>query len=155
MLNSAPHFELWYAIPSVGLVMNDLNFRLAAEELRFICDDSQIRVLFVDDTLLPIARQLAEQVASTEQLVWTGPGTDVPDGTVAYEAFADTALAQPLPDDVARSSTLAVRQASVFLSWPRLAVTLVAAVVAGFGAAAWPAFRVSRVPTLELVSGNR
>jgi hypothetical protein len=44
---------------------------------------------------------------------------------------------------------------SVVLPWPRLAVTLVAAVAAGVGAAAWPAFRVSRVPTLELVSGNR
>jgi acyl-CoA synthetase (AMP-forming)/AMP-acid ligase II len=29
MLISARHFELWYAIPSAGLVMNDLNFRLA------------------------------------------------------------------------------------------------------------------------------
>lgn len=44
---------------------------------------------------------------------------------------------------------------SVVLPWPRLAVTLAAAVVAGVGAAAWPAFRVSRMPTLELVSGNR
>ena len=39
--------------------------------------------------------------------------------------------------------------------WPRLAVTLVVAVVAGVVAAAWPAFRVSRVPVRELVSGDR
>ena len=25
MLNSARHFELWFAIPAAGLVMNDLN----------------------------------------------------------------------------------------------------------------------------------
>ncbi|MGA0270179.1 MAG: AMP-binding protein, partial [Ilumatobacteraceae bacterium] len=33
MLNSGRHFELWFAIPGAGMVMNDLNYRLAEEEL--------------------------------------------------------------------------------------------------------------------------
>lgn len=44
---------------------------------------------------------------------------------------------------------------SVVIPWPRLAGTLVIAVAAGVLAAAWPAFRVSRVPVLELVRGDR
>lgn len=44
---------------------------------------------------------------------------------------------------------------TVVVPWPRLAVTLVAAVAAGVAAAAWPAFRVSRVPVLELMSRTR
>lgn len=44
---------------------------------------------------------------------------------------------------------------SVVVPWARLAVTLVIAVTAGVVAAAWPAFRVSRVPVLELVSRDR
>ncbi|WP_307868140.1 ABC transporter permease [Micromonospora sp. C95] len=44
---------------------------------------------------------------------------------------------------------------SVVVPWSRLAVTLVVAVVAGVVAAAWPAFRVSRVPVLELVGRDR
>ncbi|MFZ4453438.1 ABC transporter permease [Salibacterium aidingense] len=44
---------------------------------------------------------------------------------------------------------------SVVVPWLRLAVTLIVAVAAGVVAAAWPAFRVSRVPVLELVSGDR
>lgn len=44
---------------------------------------------------------------------------------------------------------------SVVMPWPRLAVTLVVAVAAGVVAAAWPAFRVSRRPVLELASGDR
>jgi putative ABC transport system permease protein len=44
---------------------------------------------------------------------------------------------------------------SVIVPWARLAVTLVVAVAAGVAAAAWPAFRVSRVPVLELVSRER
>ncbi|MDY7088556.1 MAG: FtsX-like permease family protein [Actinomycetota bacterium] len=44
---------------------------------------------------------------------------------------------------------------SVVVPWPRLAVTLVVAVAAGVVAAAWPAFRVSRVPVLELADRDR
>ncbi|MFD0772726.1 ABC transporter permease [Streptomonospora algeriensis] len=44
---------------------------------------------------------------------------------------------------------------SVVVPWPRLAVTLIVALAAGVVAAAWPAFRVSRVPVLELVSRDR
>ncbi len=44
---------------------------------------------------------------------------------------------------------------SVVIPWPRLALTFVVAVAAGVLAAAWPAFRVSRMPVLELVNGDR
>jgi len=90
MLNSARHLELWFAIPVAGMVMNDLNFRLAPEELRFICDDSQVKVLFVDESFLPVAQQLRDSVASIDTLVWVGPGTEAPDGTIAYESMVDT-----------------------------------------------------------------
>ncbi|WP_181348137.1 ABC transporter permease [Thalassobacillus sp. CUG 92003] len=43
---------------------------------------------------------------------------------------------------------------AVIVPWLRLAVTLIVAVAAGVLAAAWPAFRVSRVPVLKLVSGD-
>ncbi|WP_019875405.1 ABC transporter permease [Sporichthya polymorpha] len=44
---------------------------------------------------------------------------------------------------------------SVVVPWTQLVGTLVVAVAASVAAAAWPAFRVSRVPTLELVSRAR
>jgi long-chain acyl-CoA synthetase len=103
-LNSARHFELWFAIPAAGLVMNDLNFRLAVEELRFICDDSQVRVLFVDDTFLEMARVLREACAELDTLVWLGAGADCPEGTIAYDSLADTdpaSLPEPGSEDVA------------------------------------------------------
>ncbi|MDA2945367.1 MAG: long-chain-fatty-acid--CoA ligase [Actinomycetota bacterium] len=104
MLNSARHFELWFAIPFAGMVMNDLNYRLAVEELAFICDDSQVRVLFVDDSFLDVGRQLLDRVESLATLVWTGPGDAAPDGCLAYESLAATARVE-LPD--AQHDTLA------------------------------------------------
>jgi long-chain acyl-CoA synthetase len=90
MLNSARHLELWFAIPGAGMVLNDLNYRLAPEELRFICEDSQVKVLFVDDMFLELGRTLLSSVEALTTLVWTGPGSDAPEGTVAYEALVDT-----------------------------------------------------------------
>ncbi len=104
MLNSARHLELWFGVPGAGMVLNDLNFRLAAEELRFICDDSQVRVLFVDETFLLVARQLLDACELLDQLVWTGVGTQAPEGTIAYE----TLLAGPARElPVATSDDLA------------------------------------------------
>ena len=44
---------------------------------------------------------------------------------------------------------------SVVVPWARVAITLGVAVAAGVTAAAWPAYRVSRVPVLELISRDR
>jgi len=103
-LNSARHFELWFAIPESGLVMNDLNFRLAVEELRFICDDSQVGLLFVDDTFLEAGRALRAMCDALHTLVWLGVGEDAPEGTIAYDILAATEpadLPEPDSEDVA------------------------------------------------------
>lgn len=97
MLNSARHFELWFAIPAAAMVMNDLNYRLAVEELAFICTDSGVKVLFVDETYLETARAVRDHVDTLTTLVWTGPGTDAPEGTIAYESLvAATPVDLPL-----------------------------------------------------------
>ena len=46
-LNSYRHLECWLAIPRVGLVLNELNTRLAAAELAFILDDSEARICWI------------------------------------------------------------------------------------------------------------
>ncbi len=103
-LNSSRHLELWFAIPASGLVMNDLNFRLALEELRFICDDSQVRLLFVDETFLQTGLALRTACDALETLVWLGVGDDPPEGTIAYDTLAATEpadLPEPESEDVA------------------------------------------------------
>lgn len=99
MLNSSRHFELWFAIPAAGMVMNDLNYRLATEELRFICDDSDVKVLFVDDAFLDVGRELVSLVDSLSTLVWVGVGESPPDGCIAYDGLARTPLGElPVQD---------------------------------------------------------
>jgi long-chain acyl-CoA synthetase len=59
--NSAAHLELWFALPAYGRVINDLNVRLAPDELAFMLTDSATRVLFVDDARLELGRELSER----------------------------------------------------------------------------------------------
>ena len=96
MLNSSRHFELWFAIPAAGMVMNDLNYRLAPDELRFICEDSDVKVLFVDENFLDVGRQLRESVESLHTLVWVSASEETPPDCIGYEALCATTRA-PLP----------------------------------------------------------
>ena len=71
--------------------MTDLNYRLAANELVFMCDDSNIKVLFVDDAFLELGRHLLGSCDDMQALVHMGPGTDPPEGTTAYDSLAAAA----------------------------------------------------------------
>ena len=64
--------ELQFAIPGAGMVMNDLNYRLAEEELAFM-GDSDVKVLFVDDNYLDVGRALLH--VSTTHIGSTGPAS--------------------------------------------------------------------------------
>ncbi len=57
--NSKRHFELYWAIPALGSAMLQMNLRLATEDLAFVTDHSHTKVVFVDDSLLPVAEALA------------------------------------------------------------------------------------------------
>jgi long-chain acyl-CoA synthetase len=88
--NGAAHLELWFALPAYGRVINDLNFRLAPDELAFMLDDSGTKVLFVDDARLELGRELRERCGV--RLVRLGED---------YEALQDAAPADApdLPGD--------------------------------------------------------
>jgi fatty-acyl-CoA synthase len=52
--NNQRHLELYFAIPCVGAVLHTLNVRLFAEQLTYIANHAEDRVIFVDDSLVPI-----------------------------------------------------------------------------------------------------
>jgi long-chain acyl-CoA synthetase len=97
-VNSAAHFEAWTAIPTAGLVFNDLNFRLALPELEFIVNDSGARVLCADATHWATARALQQRCPTIERLVWMDRG-EAPDGELTWDALA-AHEATPVPAHV-------------------------------------------------------
>jgi long-chain acyl-CoA synthetase len=59
--NAAAQLELWFALPAYGRVIVSLNWRLAADELAFMIEDSGLRVLFVDDERAELGAELARR----------------------------------------------------------------------------------------------
>ncbi len=93
--NTFRHLECWVGIPPAGMVLNDLNYRLAVPELEFIVNDCGARALVADDAYLEVARQLKERCGALEHLVYSGTGA-TPQGWVAWD---DLCAAEPLAED--------------------------------------------------------
>jgi fatty-acyl-CoA synthase len=72
--NNQPHLELYFAVPCSGAVLHTLNIRLFAEQLTYIVNHAEDRVVFVDDSLVPVLEQLAPTFAGVEHFVVMGEG---------------------------------------------------------------------------------
>ena len=72
--NNQRHFELYMAIPCVGAVLHTLNIRLFAEQLTYIVNHAEDRVIFVDDSLVPLMEPLAPSLTGVCNFILMGDG---------------------------------------------------------------------------------
>src|SRR6202012_1027388 len=93
--NTFRHLECWVGIPAAGLVLNDLNYRLAVPELEFIINDCAARAIVADGAYLEVALQLKQRCPSLDYLIYSGVDS-APDGWVHWD---DLCAATPLDKD--------------------------------------------------------
>ncbi|EAU41045.1 acyl-CoA synthase [Fulvimarina pelagi HTCC2506] len=67
--NTHRHLELYYAISGFGAVCHTINPRLFFEQIRFIVDHAEDRVLFFDPTFSGLVEEIAEVCPSVEAFV--------------------------------------------------------------------------------------
>jgi fatty-acyl-CoA synthase len=67
--NSARHMEIWYGIMGIGAVCHTLNPRLFADQLCYIINHAQDRVIFTDLTFAPVLLQNWSGLPSVEHIV--------------------------------------------------------------------------------------
>src|SRR5271154_935659 len=72
--NNQRHLELYFAIPCVGAVLHTLNIRLFEEQLTYIVNHAEDRVIFVDESLVPQLAKLAPSFKTVERFVVMGEG---------------------------------------------------------------------------------
>src|SRR5690349_2916149 len=72
--NNYRHLELYYAVPCMGAVLHTLNLRLFPQHLEFIIKDAEDKVLFVDQTLIPILKPLVGKMPSIKSYVLMAEG---------------------------------------------------------------------------------
>ena len=67
--NNHRHLESWYAISGSGLVCHTINPRLFPEQLVFIINDANDRVILFDKTFLPLIKAVKPHVPNVEHFI--------------------------------------------------------------------------------------
>ncbi|MDZ4373304.1 MAG: long-chain-fatty-acid--CoA ligase [Phenylobacterium sp.] len=95
--NTGRHIEAWYGIMGIGAVCHTLNPRLFAEQLVYIINHAEDRVIFTDLTFAPILKGLSGKIPTVKHIVVMTDadgmkGCDLP-GALCYETLLEQASA--------------------------------------------------------------
>src|SRR3954447_12433461 len=74
--NTQRHLEVYLAAPCIGAVLHTLNLRLFEEQLTYIANHAQDKVVFVDSTVVPLMEKVADTFETVEHFVIMGGDGD-------------------------------------------------------------------------------
>ena len=80
--NTHRHFELYYGVAGIGAVCHTINPRLFPEQLVYIINHAEDRLLFFDLTFLPLVERLAPVCPKVEKWVLLAPAAHLPAASV-------------------------------------------------------------------------
>jgi len=94
--NSYRHLELYFAVPCSGGVLHTINLRLAADQLAYVINHAEDRIIFADASLLPLLESIRGELNSVECIVPINDAGDrsIP-GTLDYEILLEAASEEP------------------------------------------------------------
>jgi fatty-acyl-CoA synthase len=89
--NTWRHLESWYGITGIGAIYHTVNPRLFPEQIVWIVNHAEDRVLLVDLTFVPLIEKIADNLPSIERYVILTDATHMPPtslrNAVAYEEW--------------------------------------------------------------------
>jgi fatty-acyl-CoA synthase len=89
--NTARHLECWYGIMGIGAICHTVNPRLFPDQIAWIVNHAQDRVMITDLTFVPILEKIADQIPSVERFIVLTDKEHMPQTTlknaVAYEEW--------------------------------------------------------------------
>jgi fatty-acyl-CoA synthase len=87
--NTERHMEAWFGIMGNGAICHTLNPRLFAEQLDYIVNHAEDRILFVDLTFVPLVEALKDRFGSVEKYIVLTDAEHMPEtalpNAVAFE----------------------------------------------------------------------
>jgi fatty-acyl-CoA synthase len=91
--NTGRHIEAWYGIMGIGAVCHTLNPRLFADQLVYIINHAEDRIIFTDLTFVPILKGIADKIPTVEHIVVLADadgmkGVDLP-GALCFETLVE------------------------------------------------------------------
>ncbi|WP_188516588.1 long-chain-fatty-acid--CoA ligase [Alsobacter metallidurans] len=89
--NTWRHLECWYGITGVGAVYHTVNPRLFDDQIVYIMNHAEDRILFLDLTFIPLMERLADRLPTVERFIVLTDAAHMPQTTlknaVAYETW--------------------------------------------------------------------
>jgi len=67
--NHGPHVELYYGISGIGAICHTINIRLRSQQIEYIINNSEDKVIFIDATLVSLLERIAPLLETVEYYV--------------------------------------------------------------------------------------
>jgi len=67
--NTPRHLETWYAILGFGAIYHTLNPRLFPEQIAWIANDAEDRIIFTDISFVPLLEKIQDKLPTVEAYV--------------------------------------------------------------------------------------
>ena len=83
--NNQTHMEAYLAIPCMGAVLHTLNIRLFPEQLAYVINHADDKVIIIDASIAPLLARVRDQIPNVQHIIVKGPG----DASVLGEGLLD------------------------------------------------------------------
>ena len=70
--NNRHHLEAYFAVPCLGAILHTLNIRLFPEQLVYVINHAEDRVIIVDASLVPLLARVRDQLETVEHIIVVG-----------------------------------------------------------------------------------
>jgi fatty-acyl-CoA synthase len=100
--NHYQHMEAYYAVPCIGAVIHPLNLRFSPDELSYIVNHAEDKVIIVDQVLLPLFEKFKSTINVSKVIVIRQTEEPLQEGYLNYEdvlAEGDVSLFEPFGED--------------------------------------------------------
>jgi acyl-CoA synthetase (AMP-forming)/AMP-acid ligase II len=87
--NTYRHFECYYGVSGLGAVLHTINPRLFPEQIIYIANHADDRIIFTDLTFVPLLEKVQDQLTSVEHIVIMTDAANMPEtslkNVICYE----------------------------------------------------------------------
>lgn len=89
--NSFRHLEAYFAVPSMGAVVHTINPRLFPEQIEYIINHAEDKILLVEPEYLKLVEKLQPTIPSVKKIIVLADADDDTEGFHSYEALLGAA----------------------------------------------------------------
>ncbi|MFM8266688.1 MAG: long-chain fatty acid--CoA ligase [Ilumatobacteraceae bacterium] len=110
MWNNQTHMEAYLAVPCMGAILHTLNVRLFPEQLAYVINHAEDRVIIVDASIAPLLARVRDQLTTVEHIIVKGPGdaTSLGSDTLDYDELLAAESGGYAYPDIAESAGAAM-----------------------------------------------